>query len=211
MSWLEALLFLTVRMAYTPDAEAQTWRDFAGSFARVPGRVLGGLLTVRVWWFWALELLLGAGLWLGTHNLVVTLLAVVLLPVLLGVLSALWGIVLGFLEALTGTLSGITAAGLNVVRDAYARGPRRGAALQSGGAAGGGGLPRPDAGAGDSAYQLPPSHPAPIPARCRHAFACPTVCRSAPTTNSWRGWKPSSFASARYRRCRRRSTAAAAA
>ena len=122
MSWLEALLFLTVRMAYTPDAAPQTWRDFAGSFARVPGRVLGGLLTVRVWWFWALELLLAAGLWLGTHNLVVTLLAVVLLPVLLGVLSALWGIVLSFLEALTGTLSGITAAGLNVVRDAYARG-----------------------------------------------------------------------------------------
>ncbi|GGR08855.1 efflux RND transporter permease subunit [Deinococcus ruber] len=120
MSWLEALLFLTVRMAYTPDAAPQTWRDFAGSFARVPGRLLSGLLTVRVWWFWALALVVAAGLWLGTHSLLITL-SVVLLPLLLGVLSAVWGVVLSFLEALTGTLSGITAAGLNVVRDGYAR------------------------------------------------------------------------------------------
>ncbi|GGR17823.1 efflux RND transporter permease subunit [Deinococcus ruber] len=122
MSWLEALLFLTVRMAYTPDAAPQTWRDFAGSFTRVPGRVLGGLMTVRSWWFWALELLLAACLWLATHNALWVAFSVLLLPVLLGVLSALWGVVLSFLEALTGTLSGITAAGLNVVRDAYARG-----------------------------------------------------------------------------------------
>ncbi|WP_425146222.1 efflux RND transporter permease subunit [Deinococcus sp.] len=120
MSWLEALLFLTVRMAYTPDAEAQTWREFGGSFAQIPARLRWGLLSVRTWPFWALALLLAAGLWLGTHK-PLAVLGVILLPLILGVLAALWGILLSLLEALTGTLSGWVASGLGAVRDAYAR------------------------------------------------------------------------------------------
>ncbi len=120
LSWLEALLFLTVRMAYTPDSHQLTWRDLGKSFAAAPARFLGGLASVRQWWFWALALVLLAGLWLGTHRPLL-LLSVVLLPVVLGLLSAVWGVVFSFLEALTTTLSGITARGVDFVRDGYAR------------------------------------------------------------------------------------------
>ncbi|WP_424952917.1 efflux RND transporter permease subunit [Deinococcus sp.] len=120
LSWLEALLFLTVRMAYTPDAHPLSWRDVGRSFVLAPRRFLGGLGAVRAWWFWALALVTLAGLWIVTHSLP-ALLWVLLLPVALGALSALWGVVFSVLEATTTTLSGVTARGVDAVRDAYAR------------------------------------------------------------------------------------------
>jgi hydrophobic/amphiphilic exporter-1 (mainly G- bacteria), HAE1 family len=120
LSWLEALLFLTVRMAYTPDAHPLGWRDVARSFALMPGRVMWGLKAVRVWSFWVLALVALGAIWFTTHSLPL-LLTVLLLPLLLGVLNAVWGVIFSFLEALTTTLSGFTARGVDAVRDAYAR------------------------------------------------------------------------------------------
>ncbi|MGY2896591.1 efflux RND transporter permease subunit [Deinococcus sp. UYEF24] len=120
LSWLEALLFLTVRMAYTPDAHPLSWRDFARSFTLMPGRFLAGLKSVRQGWFWMLALVVLAGLWLTTHSLPL-LLTVLLLPAFLGLLSAVWGVVFSFLEATTTTLSGLTGKAVDFVRDGYAR------------------------------------------------------------------------------------------
>ncbi|GGJ69288.1 efflux RND transporter permease subunit [Deinococcus aquiradiocola] len=120
LSWLEALLFLTVRMAYTPDAHPLSWADFGRSFALAPARLRAGLLSVRTWGFWALALVLLGVLWGATHRPVL-LLGVLLLPVLLGVLNAVWGVVFAFLEATTTTLSGLTGRVVDRVRDAYAR------------------------------------------------------------------------------------------
>jgi HAE1 family hydrophobic/amphiphilic exporter-1 len=120
LSWLEALLFLTVRMAYTPDAHPLSWRDFGHSFTLMPGRFLAGLRSVRQGWFWMLALVVLAAVWLGTHR-VPLLLTVLLLPAFLGLLSAVWGVVFSFLEATTTTLSGLTGKAVDFVRDGYAR------------------------------------------------------------------------------------------
>ncbi|MFC4452423.1 efflux RND transporter permease subunit [Deinococcus sonorensis] len=120
LSWLEALLFLTVRMAYTPDTRQLSWRDVPGALTRAPQLIGWGLRSVRQWWFWVLALVAGAAVWLTTHRPVL-LLGLLLLPLALGVLAYLWGAVLSVLEALTTTLSGLTARVVTVVRDAYAR------------------------------------------------------------------------------------------
>ena len=120
LSWLEALLFLTVRMAYTPDAQPLGWRDAGRSVLKLPGALAWGLGTVRTYWFWGLAIILLAGIWVLTHK-PLYLAGMILLPLILGLLSYLWGLLLALLEAVTTTLSGWTNAGLQVVRDAYAR------------------------------------------------------------------------------------------
>ncbi|WP_412027456.1 efflux RND transporter permease subunit [Deinococcus yunweiensis] len=120
MSWLEALLFLTVRMAYTPDAEPLGWRDVPRTLARVPEAVRWGMNAPRTWWFWMLAVAVVAALWTRTDNRWL-LLGVLLLPVALMVFRYVWGMLLAVAEALTTTLHGITDRGLSLVRDAYAR------------------------------------------------------------------------------------------
>ncbi|EYB68053.1 acriflavin resistance protein [Deinococcus phoenicis] len=120
LSWLEALLFLTVRMAYTPDAAPLTWRDVPRVLGRLPGAMRWGLASVRTWWFWVLAAGLLAVLWTRTENRLL-LLTALLLPVLLGVARYLWGVLLAVLEALTLTLHGLTDRLLVGVREAYVR------------------------------------------------------------------------------------------
>jgi HAE1 family hydrophobic/amphiphilic exporter-1 len=120
LSWLEALLFLTVRMAYTPDAEPLGWRDVPRAFARLPQAVRWGADSVKTWWFWVLAAAAAALIWTRLDNRLL-LLALVLLPLLLMALRYVWGVLLTVLEALTTTLHGITDRGLTAVREAYAR------------------------------------------------------------------------------------------
>ncbi|WP_216325535.1 efflux RND transporter permease subunit [Deinococcus aestuarii] len=120
LSWLEALLFLTVRMAYTPDAEPLGWRDVPRAFARLPQAVRWGLASVRTWWFWVLAAGLAALIWTRVENRLL-LLGLLLLPVALMVVRYLWGLLLAVLEALTTTLHGVTDRGLSFVREGYAR------------------------------------------------------------------------------------------
>ncbi len=117
LSWLEALLFLTVRMAYIGDAPPQGWRDV--------GRHLRGV-TVAVRWGWrnwrrpwGLLVLAGAAyaMWRFLPHL--DLLAVIAYPVALMLLAYLVRAGMALLEALTGTLHGLTEAGLRWTRDGY--------------------------------------------------------------------------------------------
>lgn len=119
MSFLEALLFLTVRMAYTPDAEPLTWRDVPAYFRKLPQAVQFGLSSVKTWWLWVLVAGLGGFLWTKLPNKWL-LLGLLLLPVALMVLRYVWGIVLSTLEALTTTLHGLTDRLLVALREAYA-------------------------------------------------------------------------------------------
>ncbi|OLV17716.1 efflux RND transporter permease subunit [Deinococcus marmoris] len=120
LSWLEALLFLTVRMAYTPDAQPLGWRDAGRSVLKLPGALGWGLRSVKTAWFWGLVIVALAAVWLLTKT-PLYLAGVVLLPLALGVVAYLWGVALALLEALTTTLSGWTNAGLQAVRGAYVR------------------------------------------------------------------------------------------
>ncbi|MBF6594621.1 MAG: efflux RND transporter permease subunit [Thermaceae bacterium] len=119
LSWFEALLFLTVRMAYTPDSHPRTWSDFRQSLVRLGESVRWGLKTWRTVWGVVGGLVLALVLWRSLpHAFMVLLLAY---PVLLGLGYYLVNIVLGLLEALTTTLHGWTEAALTYVREGYVK------------------------------------------------------------------------------------------
>ncbi len=118
-SLLEAVLFLTVRLAYTPDTKALTWSDSAASFHRVPEAFRWGLRAWRRPLGIVVALAALAALLLTRHPLFLP--ALLAYPLVLGVLYYLGRIVFTFLEAFTGTLHGWTEAGLERVRDGYTR------------------------------------------------------------------------------------------
>lgn len=119
-SWCEALLFLTVRLAYTPDSRPRSWRDFGASVAKLPmsikwgfrafrstfGVVLGGVVVIVL---------------LVTHH-PIFIVGMILYPIILGALYYLGQLLLTFFEALTVTLHGWTEAGLEWVRSRYVAG-----------------------------------------------------------------------------------------
>jgi HAE1 family hydrophobic/amphiphilic exporter-1 len=119
-SLIEAILFLTVRMAYTPDAKTATWPDFFRSFGQVGAS-----------WKWALKawrspfglvvLVLGAGA-LVWFKLWWELPLVVLWPLALAVIHYLGRLVLTLLQALTTTCHGATETVLEWIRDRYVGG-----------------------------------------------------------------------------------------
>ena len=119
LSWLEALLFLTVRMAYTPDAPAIGWRALPSRFGRLGFALRWGVLMMRNLWVIIVTIVAALVLWriLGP----VWALAALLMPVVLGLLNYLLVALLSLLEALSGTLNGGTEAVLGYVRDGYAR------------------------------------------------------------------------------------------
>ncbi|WP_135257464.1 efflux RND transporter permease subunit [Thermus caldilimi] len=118
MSWLEALLFLTVRMAYTPDAEPLTWRGALRRLLELPENLRYGFRAFRQGAWLALLVLVGLFL-LRTHPAWLPLL--LLYPLALGLGRYLLVALLGLLEALTFSLHRATEAGMERVRSAYAR------------------------------------------------------------------------------------------
>lgn len=118
LSWLEALLFLTVRMAYIGDAPPRGWRDAGRSLVAFGDAVRWGWRA----WRRPLGLLVAAiggyALWRFVSPL--SLLALVLFPPTVMVLAYLVRAVFTTLEALTATLHGWTEAGLRRTRDGYA-------------------------------------------------------------------------------------------
>ena len=116
-SLLEAVLFLTVRLAFTPESKAGDWRDFLKSWTMLPQSIRWGLAA-----------------WRKTLGVVVAIVAVVVMlatrhflylpamiayPIILGLLSYFGRIVFSLLQALTTTLHGWTEAGLEWVRAGY--------------------------------------------------------------------------------------------
>ncbi len=134
MSWLESLLFLTVRLAYTRDREPVSWAGLPGVLAQFPamlGQALSGVRTGRG----LLALLLaGAATWLLAdwaalrqgYRLEPWGLALIslLAPLTLAVFRYVTAALLGLLEALTGTLHRGTEAVVSALARAYARSVR---------------------------------------------------------------------------------------
>ncbi|MCP2015432.1 HAE1 family hydrophobic/amphiphilic exporter-1 [Deinococcus sp. HSC-46F16] len=127
LSWLESLLFLTVRMAYTRDPQPIDWRQVPGVLARLPRFFREALAGVRTLSGLLLLALAGAALWVGLDRLTelerpaVAVLSTLLAPVLLTLVRYLLSVMLAVLEALTGTLHGWTNRGVTATARAYAR------------------------------------------------------------------------------------------
>ncbi len=126
LSWMESLLFLTVRMAYTTETRPVTWSDLPRIFASLPALLRRSLVGVRT-----LSGLLGLALGGAAGALalaqtglplpVTLVLAVLLAPVVLTALRYVLAVVYAVLEALTGTLHGLTINAVMGTARAYAR------------------------------------------------------------------------------------------
>jgi hydrophobic/amphiphilic exporter-1 (mainly G- bacteria), HAE1 family len=119
-SLLEAVLFLTVRLAYTPETNRTLdWHDAGSSFVLIGESMRWGLTAWRK----------AAGIVVGLIA-IITLVAtrhsiflpvMLLYPFILGILRYLGRLLLSFFQALTTTLHGWTEAALEWVREAYAK------------------------------------------------------------------------------------------
>jgi HAE1 family hydrophobic/amphiphilic exporter-1 len=118
-SLFEAVLFLTVRLAYTPETKTLGWGDFLRSWIALPRAITWGVTAWRL----GLSVVLCAGMAgyaVLTHHLpyLVALPAVFLAA---GLLNYAGRIVLTLLQSITTFLHGLTEAGLEWTRQAYAR------------------------------------------------------------------------------------------
>ncbi len=135
LSWLESLLFLTVRMAYTTDSRPISWRGFGQRLTRLPEMVrwaysrrvvLGpwGLTTLVILIVYRATRLLAAGragIGQVLIGVVVTIIAIALLPLAVALIRYVLTVLYAFLEALTNTLHTATDAVVSRVAAAYAR------------------------------------------------------------------------------------------
>ncbi|ULH15467.1 efflux RND transporter permease subunit [Deinococcus sp. KNUC1210] len=125
LSWLESLLFLTVRMAYTTDPEPISWRGLGQRLASLPRLLRWGVARRTLLSAWgiiglvvfALAVLLPISRQTGP----VAFVGILLYPLVLVLVRYILTALLGLLEALTGTLHGWTDGVVNRVAAAYAR------------------------------------------------------------------------------------------
>ncbi|MCX7024706.1 MAG: efflux RND transporter permease subunit [Spirochaetes bacterium] len=118
-SLVESVLFLTVIMAYTPDARIRTWSDIPKSLMRLPEAIVRGFAAMRKGWAILLGLGIAGGLvFTKNHVFLPTLIAY---PLVLGILDYVSVLVLTIFHAVSGTLSAWTDHLVNSVCDAYAR------------------------------------------------------------------------------------------
>ena len=122
LSLLEAILFLTVRLAYTPETKTQTWGDVIKSVIELPKAIVWGWKTWRKGFGIILGLVLVVLAWIFTHRWYAAVGAIVVYPLALGLGYYFIRMVLSLLQALTSMLHGWTEKGLEWVRDGYARG-----------------------------------------------------------------------------------------
>lgn len=120
LSFFEAILFLTVRMAYTPDTADLHWSDFLKSFGRLKKAMKWGMTAWKKGVF-VLLAIIGAGVLLFFKR-GAWIAAFLLYPFELGVLNYVLFIVYSLFCGLTETLHGWTERFLEWVRDGYARG-----------------------------------------------------------------------------------------
>ncbi len=122
MSWLESLLFLTVRMAYGQNKEPITFKDLPAKFANIPALFKDSLKNVLSFGGFISLAFAGATIALMLKNTglptpALMILAILLAPVLLTAFKLLYA----FLEALTDFLHKLTIAGVSRVAKAYAK------------------------------------------------------------------------------------------
>jgi HAE1 family hydrophobic/amphiphilic exporter-1 len=117
-SLFEALLFLTVRLAYTPEGREMDWKDFGHSFVRFKEAMRWGL---RVWnkgFGVVLGVLIALALLITKHPIFLP--ALLAYPIALGLVNYFVTIAISFIEALTHMLHGWTEFVVEKVRDGYA-------------------------------------------------------------------------------------------
>ncbi len=126
LSWLESLLFLTVRMAYTRDPDPIGWPEFGRLLGRFPEIIRWGFARRTLLSAWGILglVVFGAALaavmrQLGTSPLIFA--ALLLYPLIIGVLRYVLMALLGLLEAVTSTLHGIVNGAVIRLARAYAR------------------------------------------------------------------------------------------
>jgi hydrophobic/amphiphilic exporter-1 (mainly G- bacteria), HAE1 family len=145
-SWLEALFFLTVRMAYTPDPATMSWPDFGRALVSVPRSFrwawkawctplgITGLVLLALGQIVPLVIKLRAAApavktaAAGPSPIVsiaIIVASILLYPIILTALYHLVVVLLGLLNALGNWLYQITDAGLNALRRGYSRALRR--------------------------------------------------------------------------------------
>ncbi|MEJ2666001.1 MAG: efflux RND transporter permease subunit [Deinococcales bacterium] len=116
-SYLEAMFFLTVRLALSPDPFPPSWREFPTMAARVRNDLRWGLRFWRSPWFWLIALAAGAGLYRAQGARALALL--VLLPLVLVALRMALRVALAVLGALFLNLFHIGDFLVTRTRDAY--------------------------------------------------------------------------------------------
>ncbi len=119
LSWLEAIFFLTVRMAYTPDPKPVTWHGAGQAIIGIRGSLSWVSSVLRQPLGWVLVLALG-GLgfavwsWWG-------LLLIAVAPIILGVMRHLLAALYAIFAALVQSLHLLIEAGLEHLRGFFER------------------------------------------------------------------------------------------
>jgi hydrophobic/amphiphilic exporter-1 (mainly G- bacteria), HAE1 family len=122
LSWLESLLFLTVRMAYTKESTPITWRMLGQRFSALPSTFRWALRNFyKPWGLVGLAILAAALFTLAKQVGPVIWATGLLYPLILGLIRYFLVDLYALLEAITGTLHGITDRAVDRVSRAYAR------------------------------------------------------------------------------------------
>jgi len=116
-SYLEAMFFLTVRLALSPDPFPPSWRDLPVALRGTRNDLSWGLHFYRSVWFWLIAVVVAAGLVRGPGAPYLALL--VLLPAMLVVLRMVLRVVLAMLGALALNLFQVGDFLVSRTRDAY--------------------------------------------------------------------------------------------
>nr|WP_281376951.1 efflux RND transporter permease subunit [Deinobacterium chartae] len=126
VSWIEALFFLTVRMAYFPDPVTPTWREVGRMF----GSGQAFRVAFKVWFRNPFSLLLLAVLAIGTAVSLAriqplyalgALVLVAVYPLLLGAVLYVFRIVFGAFGALSTSVHSASEIGFERAQNVYAR------------------------------------------------------------------------------------------
>lgn len=118
-SYLEAMFFLTMRLALSPDPFPPGWRKFGGFTLQFPGDIRWGFASLRRPWAWILILVAGAAIWFTLPPYWLALLLVT--PLALAVIRYLFRLVTGFLGAISLSLYQAGNWFVNTVRDLYVK------------------------------------------------------------------------------------------
>ncbi len=118
-SYLEAMFFLTMRLALSPDPFPPDWRRVSGFFRLLPADLRWGVTSLRRPWTWLLILGAAAAIWYFLSPLWLSVL--LLTPLLLAGLRYLLRLMLGLLGAVSLSLYRAGDWFVSVVRDLYVR------------------------------------------------------------------------------------------
>lgn len=122
-SYLEAMFFLTVRLALSPDPMPPGWRAVPRAGARARGDVRWGVGALRRVWFWLLVVAAGVALFAAYGPRALPLLLAV--PVAMVAVRYLGRLTLNVLGAMALTLFRAGDWAVDTVRDAYVASLRR--------------------------------------------------------------------------------------